>query len=583
MKYFENPRLSRRRAVQLAFAGMAVSAVGGSAVLARPRLQGNPGGAASFQAPHDDVVEMPLSAMRTALDNGDLTSRELVNMYLARIEALDQQGPTLRSVLELNPEAGAIAAARDEERANGQIRGPLHGIPVLLKDNIDTADQMHTTAGSLALMASTPARDATVAAQLRDAGAVILGKTNLTEWANFRGFQASNGWSARGGQTLNPYALDRSPSGSSSGSAVAVAANLAAIAIGTETNGSIVSPAGINGVVGLKPTVGLTSRAGVIPISSTMDTVGPLGRTVEDVALTLGVMTGVDPRDPATDASQGQVQSDYTQYLDANALQGARIGVPRNAGFTGYSPETDAIFESVLDVLRALGAEVIDEADIPTMEALNEVPGSFEQMQFEFKRDLNRYLEERQDPEIATLADLIAFNERHREAEMTFFQQEIFEMSEAFTDADIPEYEELIERLTRQAGPEGIDAVLQEHNLDALVAPTFAPASTIDLVHGDQFLGASSGVAAMAGYPLVAVPMGYAFGLPVGLTFMGSAFSEPDLLGLAYAFEQATMVRRPPTYRPDSLAADGSLTGVEPALVPAGATPESTPAATPAM
>ncbi len=585
MTHLGNSRLSRRRAVQLGLAGVATGAAGGSAVLARSGRQGDQS-AGVFQAPHDDLVEMPVSAMRAALDSGVLTCRDLVNMYLARIEALDQQGPALRSVLELNPEAGAIAAAMDEELADGQSRGPLHGIPVLLKDNIDTADQMHTTAGSLALMASTPERDATVAARLREAGAVILGKTNLTEWANFRGFQASNGWSARGGQTRNPYALDRSPSGSSSGSAVAVSANLTAIAIGTETNGSIVSPAAVNGVVGLKPTVGLTSRAGVIPISATQDSVGVIGRSVEDVALALGVMVGADPRDPTTEAGQEHAQTDYAQFLDSGALQGARLGVPRNAGFTGYSPETDAIFESVLDALRSLGAEIVDEADIPTMEALNEVPGSFERLQFEFKRDLNSYLEERQDPEIATLADLIAFNERHHEAEMTFFQQEIFELSEAFTDADTAEYEELIERLTRQAGPEGIDAVLQEHDLDALVAPTFGPPSAIDLVNGDQFLGAASGVAASAGYPLVTVPMGFVFGLPVGLTFMGTAFSEPGLLGLAYAFEQATMVRRPPTYRPDSIVADGSLTGVEAAAGAGVATPEpgsATPKATPAM
>lgn len=592
MKSIGNRRISRRRAVQFGVAGVAASAAGGTAAFAQPGDQGSGERMSAHQtsAPYDELEEMSLSEMRAAIDAGDLTSRELTNMYLARIDALDRQGPSLRSVIQLNPEAGAIAAQRDAELANGQIRGPLHGIPVLLKDNIDTADELYTTAGSLALMASRPAQDATVAAKLREAGAVILGKANLTEWANFRAFQASSGWSARGGQTRNPYALDRSPSGSSSGSAVAVAANLVAVALGTETNGSIVSPASVNGVVGVKPTVGLTSRAGVIPISSTQDTVGVLGRTVEDAAMAMGVLTGVDPRDPATEASEGQSHTDYTQFLNADGLTGTRIGVPRNAGFTGYSPETDRIFEQVLDVFRVLGAEIVDPADIPTVDALNELPGAFERLQYEFKRDINLYLDERQDPEISSLEDLIAFNERYREQEMTFFGQEIFEMSQAYTDADDEMYEELNERLTRQAGPEGIDAALDEHQLDALVAPAFAPASMIDLVHGEQFLGASSGIAAMAGYPLVTVPMGYAFGLPVGLTFMGTAFSEPTLLRLAYAFEQATKVRRPPTYRENSVDLDGSLTGVESAAaagaVEAGATPDveiATPESTPGM
>lgn len=581
-------RVSRRQAMQVGIGGVAASAVAGRAALASPKQEGESLRMAA--APYAEIEEMSVAEMRSALDNGDLTSRDLVNMYVSRIEAIDQQGPTLKSVLQLNPDAAAIAAERDEELAAGESRGPLHGIPVLLKDNIDTADSMHTTAGSLALMASTPAQDATVAAKLREAGAVILGKTNLTEWANFRGNQASSGWSGRGGQTRNPYALDRTPSGSSSGSAAAVSANLAALALGTETNGSIVSPSNHCGVVGIKPTVGLTSRAGVIPIAASQDTVGVHGRTVADVAMALGVLTGVDPRDPATQASDGQSHTDYTQFLSADALEGVRIGVPRNANFTGYSPETDLIFEQALDALRVLGAEIVDPADIPTNESLNEVPGSFERLQYEFKRDLNLYLEERQDPEISTLADLIAFNERHREQEMAFFGQEIFELSEAYTDADTPMYEELTERLTRQAGPEGIDAVLQEHNLDALIAPTGSPATTIDLVNGEAFLGASSGVAAMAGYPLVTVPMGFAFGLPVGVSFMGTAFSEPTLLALAYAFEQATMMRRPPTFRANSIALDGSLTGVEGPSVPgmnvSEATPEgedATPDATPAM
>jgi amidase len=565
--------------MQLGAAGVALGTAGSAAAFAR---QG--GGTSgpdmrrySAAAPYSMLEEMTVSDMRAALDNGDLTAHELVNMYISRIEALDQQGPTLKSVLQLNPEAVAIAIERDRELADGQGRGPLHGIPVLIKDNIDTADGMYTTAGSLALMESTPVRDATVAAKLRDAGAVILGKSNLSEWANFRGFQSSSGWSARGGQTRNPYGLDRTPSGSSSGSAAAVAANLVAVALGTETDGSVMSPSSHCGVVGIKPTVGLTSRAGVIPISASQDTVGVHGRTVEDAAMALGVLTGVDPRDPATDASDGQSHTDYTQFLDLEGLRGARIGVPRNAGFTGYSPETDQVFEQTLLVLKALGAEIVDPADIPTAEALGEVPGEFERLMYEFKRDINLYLQEREDPEIHTLEDLIAFNEEHREEEMVFFGQEIFEMSQAYTDEDASMYEELNERLHRQAGPEGIDAVLEEHQLDALIAPSTHPATMIDLVHGEQFPGASTGPAAMAGYPMITVPMGHAFGLPVGLAFMGTAFSEPMLLRLAYAFEQATRVRRPPTFPESTVVPALTLTGVQGPSVPGMATPAATP------
>lgn len=586
------PQMSRRRIVKYGAAGLALSAAGGATALARPGDNPAAFALAEYQtaAPHRELEEMTVAEMRAALDAGDLTSRELVNMYIARIEAIDQYGPALQSVLQLNPDAAIIASERDEERANGQVRGPLHGIPVLIKDNIDTADQMNTTAGSLALMESQPAQDATVAAKLRDAGAVILGKTNLSEWANFRSTQASSGWSGRGGQTRNPYALDRTPSGSSSGSAAAVAANLTAVALGTETDGSVISPSSHCGVVGIKPTVGLTSRAGVIPIAASQDTVGVHARTVEDAAVTLGVLTGVDDRDPATSASEGHSHTDYTQFLNASGLQGARIGVPRNAGFTGYSPEADQMFDRAIDVLRALGAEIVDPADIPTAEDLNATPGEFERLMFEFKRDINLYLQERQDPDIRTLADLITFNERFREQEMVFFGQEIFEMSEAFSDADQEMYDELNERLARQSGPEGIDAALQANQLDALVAPSTHPATSIDVVNGEKFPGASTGPAAMAGYPIITVPMGYAFGLPVGLAFMGTAFSEPTLLSLAYAFEQATLVRRPPTFRSNTVALDGSLTGVELPSVAGMSTPQAspdvdgaTPEATPGM
>ena len=494
------------------------------------------------------LEEATIAELQDAMTRGGLTSLALVNMYIERIAAIDQEGQCLNSVLEVNPDARRIARQLDRERRDGHVRGPLHGIPIMLKGNIDTADRMTTTAGSLALVGDAPSQDATVAARLRAAGAVILGKTNLSEWANFRGFSSTSGWSGQGGQTRNPYVLDRNPCGSSSGSAASVAANLTAAGLGTETDGSIVCPASLNGVVGIKPTVGLTSRAGVVPISHTQDTVGPHARTVADAAAVLSALVGVDARDPQTSGSAGHFSTDYTQFLDPDGLRGARIGVMRMGGFTGYSGETDALYEEAIQAMADAGA-VIVPAEIPTIDELNADQAEIIVLIYEFKRDLNAYLATRTGVPIHTLADAIAFNEAHAEQELKWFGQELFTLAEEefFSEED---YIAALERGPRLAGPEGIDAIIAEKDLDALVAPTGSPAWPIDLVNGDHFLGASSGPAAIAGYPIINVPMGEAFGLPVGLSFMAGAYSEPTLIKLASGFEAVTKARRAPTYIP---------------------------------
>ena len=442
---------------------------------------------------------------------------------------------------------------------------------------------MHTTAGSLALMDSTPSQDSTVVARLREAGAVILGKTNLSEWANMRGFQSSSGWSGRGGVTKNPYSLTRNPSGSSSGSAVAIAASLSLVALGTETNGSVVSPASVCGVVGYKPTVGFTSRAGVIPISHTQDSVGILAKSVADVAITMDALKGVDERDDATVASESHINESFSDALDQFSLEGARLGVPSNFGFVGYSEKTDAIFAGALESLKSMGAEIVMETDIPTADELNEVPGSFDRMVYEFKRDLNAYLEERGDPEVTSLADLIAFNNEHADEELRYFSQNIFEMSEATSDDDAEEMEKLHKRLMRLSQKEGIDAVLKKHKLDALIAPTFSPASQTDLANGEKFMGAASGLTATAGYPIITVPAGLAHGLPVGLSFMGTAWSDTKLISLAYAWERGTNMFREPTFAdPDIvLNPDTPVCKLPPVQEMPDATPGATPGATP--
>jgi amidase len=502
------------------------------------------------ERPAADLEEVDVATLQSWMATGRRTARQLVEGYSARIEALDRGDRGLNSVLELNPDALEIADARDRERAEGRARGPLHGIPILLKDNVDTADRMLTTAGSLALVGSRPARDATVAAKLREAGVIILGKANMSEWANFRSTRSSSGWSARGRQCRNPYALDRSPGGSSSGSGTAPAASLCAVAIGTETNGSIVSPAAASGVVGLKPTVGLTSRAGVIPISHTQDTVGPLGRTVADVAVVLGALTGADPRDAATEESAGRSHTDYTRFLDPNGLAGARIGVAREVYF-GYSEHADALVNAAIETMREHGAIIVDPADMPNAQEMAEAPGGRELMLYEFKADLNAYLGERGDSSAATLADLIAFNVAHAAEEMPYFRQELFEQAQEKGPLTDDAYREILATNQRLSRQDGLDAILDRLELDALVAPTASPAFTIDLINGNRVLGSSATPAALAGYPLLSMPAGYTpFGLPVNITFMGRAWSEPTLLKLAFALEPSLPPRRAPELLP---------------------------------
>ena len=497
--------------------------------------------------PFSDLEEATIVALQAAMQGRRFSARELAAMYLARIEAIDRRGPGVNSVIEINPDALEIATTLDQERADGRHRGPLHGIPVLLKDNIDTGDRMLTTAGSLALVGSRPRRDATVAASLRQAGAVILGKTTLSEWANFRSTRSASGWSGRGGQCRNPYVLDRTPCGSSSGSAAAVAANLAAAALGTETDGSIVCPSNACSVVGIKPTVGLTSRSGVIPIAHSQDTVGPHARTVADAAAVLDAIAGPLDRDPITLIAD-RAPASYTAYLDPDGLRGARIGVPRHRCW-GSSTEADAIGEGALETMRRLGAEIVDPADIPTADALGEEPGEFEVLLYEFKTDLNAYLRERGDPVATSLAALIRFNEEHAAAEMPHFGQEIFLQAEEKGPLTDRRYLETLTRNQRLARAEGIDAVMDAHRLDALVAPGGPPWPT-DLVHGEPDVPSISTPAAMAGYPIVCVPAGYAGELPVGLNFVGRAWSEPLLIRLASAFEAAQPARKSPRFLP---------------------------------
>ncbi|MDQ3029451.1 MAG: amidase [Actinomycetota bacterium] len=524
-----------------AAAGAALAGRGGAAEAA-DRQGGRSRG------PHQGLEEATIAELQAQMESGQLSARRLTSAYLQRIRQLDRRGPRLNSILTINPRALEIAELRDAERKAGKARGPLHGIPIVLKDNIDTLDRMHSTAGSLALVDSKPPRDATVARKLRRAGAIILGKTNLSEWANFRSTQSASGWSGVAGQTRNPYVLDRNPCGSSSGSGTAVSANLAAASLGTETDGSIVCPSSATGVVGIKPTVGLTSRAGVVPISHSQDTVGPMCRTVADAAVVLGALTGVDPRDPATRASRSHRHRDYRQFLDPQGLHGARIGVARN--LTGFSPETDEIFEAAVTAIRDAGATVVDPANLDSAAELDASGAEFEVLLYEFKADIRRYLATRSAGSPRTLADLIRFNEANAGHELRWFGQEIFELAQAKGPLTDPAYRQALRTGRRLARDEGLDKVLGEHNLDAIVAPTGSPAWPTDLVNGDHFLGGSSSVAAVAGYPLISVPAGFAFGLPVGITFMGAAFAEPTLIRVASGFEAATGVRRAPDYQP---------------------------------
>jgi amidase len=485
-----------------------------------------------------EFEEASIEELRASMASGSLTSRGLTEAYLQRIETADA---ALRSVLETNPDALEIADTLDAERRSGRVRGALHGIPVLVKDNIDTADRMKTTAGSFALGEVTPARDAFLVRRLRGAGAVILGKANLSEWANFRSTRSSSGWSARGGQCVNPYDRDRSPCGSSSGSGVAVSANLSAVAVGTETDGSIVCPSSVNGIVGIKPTVGLVSRSGVVPVSHSQDTPGPMARTVADAAALLTEIAGADPRDEAT--AGARVEPDYATFLDLDGLRAARIGVART--LAGFNDRVDRLFDESLAAMRDVGAEIVDPADIPHADELEDP--ELEVFLYEFKADLEAYLGSYgpTQPHRA-LADLIAFNAEHADAEMPFFGQELFERAEEKGPLSEPAYLESLETCRRLSRAEGIDAVMDEHRLDALVAPSNAPAWRIDHANGDHYAGGNTTPAAVAGYPTVTVPMGFAFDLPIGISFIGRAWSERTLIRIASAFESATSHRRPP-------------------------------------
>lgn len=539
-------RLNRR-----AFVGTTVAAVASAAL--------TPHRAAAEEAhrtlehwhhspPAPEIEEKSIAELQSGLQRGEFTSHSLVQQYLGRIESLDRRGPMLRHVIETNPEALAIADGLDAERKSGRLRGPLHGIPVLVKDNIGTADRLTTTAGSLALAGSRPARDAFVVERLRAAGAIILGKTNLSEWANFRSTHASSGWSGRGGQGRNPYALDRTPSGSSSGSAGAVASSYCAVAVGTETDGSVTSPAAACSLVGMKPTLGLVSRSGIIPIAHSQDTAGPMARTVADLAALLSVMAGIDARDVATGASRVAAGTDYTRFLDAAGLKGARIGVARKR-YTGYSTHADAALEDALRAMKGLGAVIVDPADIATAGQFDDA--EYDVLLYEFKADLEAYL--RALPagaRVRTLNDLIAFDRAHAAAEMPYFRQEIFEQAAKKGPLSNNEYRKALAKCRLLARTKGLDATFSTHRLDALVAPTQGPPALIDLVNGDPSGGSSTSPCAVAGYPAITVPMGYAFGLPLGLSFMGLAWSEPALIKFAYAFEQATTVRRPPRFLP---------------------------------
>ena len=486
-----------------------------------------------------------MADLQRGMASGRFSAVTLARRFLRRIEEVDRSGPRLNALIELNPEALAIAKNLDRERAAKGPRGPLHGIPVLIKDNIGTRDRMTTTAGSLALAGSIAPRDAFLVERLRVAGAVILGKTNLSEWANFRGSRSISGWSGRGGLTRNPYALDRSPSGSSSGSAAAVSAGLCAVAIGTETDGSIVSPSSYCGVVGLKPTVGLVSRSGIIPIAASQDTAGPIARTVADAAALLGILTGVDSRDPATAPSAGNTQGDYTRFLDAGALRGARLGVARN--FFGWHPRVDRVMEAALEAMKGQEAVLVDPASLPPRQGLGDAEQQV--MLYEFKAGLNAYFDSLgPDAPVKSLKDLIAFNEQNRDRELPFFGQEILVQADAKGPPTEQACLDARARCLKWAREDGIDALMNQHQLDAIIAPTTGPAHTLDLICGDRGLGGSSSYAAVAGYPSITVPAGDIFGLPTGISFFGRPWSEHRLIAISYAFEQATRARRAPRF-----------------------------------
>lgn len=537
----EHSELSRRDFITYGAAGVAAALTAGtlSASAADAESSGDAGARTG-----DGVKETTILELQQSMASGERTARFLTEAYLERIEEIDSAGPALNSVLALNPDALDIASALDRERQERGPRGALHGIPVLLKDNLETGDRMATTAGSLALAGSVAARDSFVAERLRGAGCVLLGKANLSEWANFRSSRSTSGWSGVGGQTRNPYALDRNPCGSSSGSGASVAASLCAAAIGTETDGSVVCPANANGIVGIKPTLGLVSRAGIVPLAHSQDTAGTMGRTVADATAMLTAIAGADSRDDATAASAQHLPADFAAFLLQDGLQGARLGVARN--YTGFHEKCEALLENALAAMRSAGARVIDPIELPHRGDYGDA--EYEVLLYEFKADLNNYLAQRPSVQVKSLADLIDFNRSLADAEMPYFQQEVFEEAQEKGDLTEAPYQEALEKCKRLAGTEGIDAALKKDGLDAIVAITGGPAWLTDLVIGDHFLGGCSQPAAVAGYPHVTVPMGYVFGLPVNISFLSTAWSEPTLIRIAYAFEQLTQHRQAPRF-----------------------------------
>ena len=539
-------RGSRRSFLKSAFVGGAVTGMIPvySALGAAREIDA---GSATKEVRSFELDEVTIGDLQEGMNNGKFTARTLVEKYWARIGEIDKHGPSINSILEMNPDAISLADALDQERKAKGPRGPMHGIPVLIKDNIDTADKMMTTAGSLALVGSKAPQDSVVAQKLRSAGAVILGKTNLSEWANIRCSHSTSGWSGRGGLTKNPYALDRNPCGSSSGTGAGISANLCAVGIGTETDGSIVCPSSSNGLAGIKPTVGLVSRSGIIPISHSQDGAGPMCRTVRDAAILLGVLTGADPADPATAASAGKSYSDYAQFCDAHGLRGARIGVARK--YFGFNDEVDALMEQAIDVMKQEGATIVDPADIETL-------GKFDDtellvMMYELKADLNAYLARRgPNAPVRTLKDVIEFNDRNRAKEMPYFGQDLFLKAEAKGPLTEKAYLDALEKNHQLARTEGIDATMDKNHLDAIIAPTGGPAWITDLLNGDHVAGGSSNAAAVAGYPNINVTAGFISGLPAGISFFGRAWSEPTLIRLAFAFEQTTKARQSPKFLP---------------------------------
>ena len=494
-----------------------------------------------------ELDELSVSELQAGMVSGKYTAQSLARKYLDRIDEIDKRGPAINSVIELNPDALSIASELDKERKAKGARGPLHGIPVLIKDNIDTQDRMTTTAGSLALGGSSPLQDSSVAKKLREAGAVILGKTNLSEWANFRSSHSTSGWSGRGGQTKNPYVLDRNPCGSSSGTGAAVAANLAAIGVGTETDGSVVCPSNANSLVGIKPTLGLISRAGIVPVAHSQDTAGPMCRSVTDAAILLGALAGADSRDDATNASAGKSSSDYTKFLDANGLKGARIGIHRK-GF-GFNDAVDKLMNDCIDIIKKRGVIIVDPADIPTQGKFDD--SELEVLLYEFKADLNSYLASLGSrAPVKSLKEIIDFNEQYRDREMPYFGQDLFIKAQAKGPLTDKAYRDALAKNHRLSRKEGIDFVMDKNKLDALIAPTGGPGWTTDWINGDHFTGGYSTASAVAGYPHITVPAGYVFGLPVGISFFGRAWSEPTLIKFAFAFEQATKARRAPQFLP---------------------------------